>query len=203
MGCGGRAGVRDGHRTVAVLRDQLAGVGAVAQPTNRKPALTHPSMRVGAAVRAVAGQQATSASMTSLRTLSRWWAESRYQECVGASRCVLALGQPLKHTALADVSASQSQDVALLLPLLTYGAWRQVHPRTGDYRCLCRCIAVCPLDGAAYASTADGDIVRFDPNTKTLSVLQVTSPVHPCCVLLCRAHRWALTPSVMPVHADR
>ena len=43
------------------------------------------------------------------------------------------------------------------------GQGEKAHPRTGDYRCVCRSILVGP-DQCVYFTNAQGDLLRFDPS---------------------------------------
>jgi hypothetical protein len=49
------------------------------------------------------------------------------------------------------------------------GEGEGVHPRTGNYRCICRSIVVLP-DKCAYFSNSKGDILRFNPSVGAVEV---------------------------------
>eukprot|EP00462_Mataza_sp_D1_P011899 CAMPEP_0175159244 /NCGR_PEP_ID=MMETSP0087-20121206/23298_1 /TAXON_ID=136419 /ORGANISM="Unknown Unknown, Strain D1" /LENGTH=376 /DNA_ID=CAMNT_0016447239 /DNA_START=34 /DNA_END=1164 /DNA_ORIENTATION=+ len=45
------------------------------------------------------------------------------------------------------------------------GEGESVHPSSGQYRCVCRSLAVDPRTGCAYWSNTKGDVLMLDPNT--------------------------------------
>ena len=52
------------------------------------------------------------------------------------------------------------------------GGGEGVHPRTGDYRTVCRAIGVDPRDGSAYFTDAEGHIMRYDPRSDAVTCLR-------------------------------
>ena len=50
------------------------------------------------------------------------------------------------------------------------GEGESQHPRTGNYRCICRSMVVSPIDGNVYFTNAKGDILKYDYTNKTVSV---------------------------------
>ena len=55
---------------------------------------------------------------------------------------------------------------------LMSGGAEGVHPRTGQYRTICRSIAVDPRNGNAYFTNAEGNIMRYDPTTDSVTCLR-------------------------------
>ena len=60
------------------------------------------------------------------------------------------------------VDASSHELVASIIDYPGRGGGEGVHPRTGEYRCICRAIAVCA--GCAYWTNTDGDILQWSPH---------------------------------------